>query len=189
MLAGMLQWFGFSPQGSTAPAPSLLHTSSMPWPRIGTDRFHALGGRATALASGLIHTTLGRATLCFQTPGPSSPQVAMASASPKGPVLSRMLPCFSEPATKTARHCGTKQGKAAPDSACHDTTVKVAVGALPTCLAHNTHQPSTTQPGVARGMLEHQPGGGQSSPQAPAPLTPSTQTHYSWGTCAHGMSL
>lgn len=43
--------------------PSLLHTSSMPRPRVGTDRFHAPGGKATALASGLIHTTLGRATL------------------------------------------------------------------------------------------------------------------------------
>lgn len=43
--------------------PSLLHTSSMPRPHVGTDRFHAPGGKATALASGLIHTTLGRATL------------------------------------------------------------------------------------------------------------------------------
>ena len=188
----MLQHFVFSPQGSTAPAPSLLHTSSMPRPRVGTDRFHAPGGRATALASGLIHTTLGRATLPLPDSGtklaPQS-QVMMGSASPKGPVLSRVLPCFSEPASKTARHCGTKQGKAALGWACHGTMVKVAVAVLPSCLAHNACQPGATQPGMARGMLEHQPGGGRSSPQAQAPLAPSPGTRCSWGACAHGMSL
>lgn len=177
-----------SPQGSTAAAPSLLHTSSMPRPRVGTDRFHALGGRATALASGLIHTTLGRATLLLpdsRTKLDPQSQAAMGSASPKEPVL----PCFLELASKTAQHCHVKQGKAAPRQAHHGTMVKAVVGALPSCLARNTRRPGTTQPGVPRGMLEHQPGGGWSSLRAQAPLTPSPGTHCSRGACAHASSL
>lgn len=181
-----------SPQGSTAAAPSLLHTSSMPRPRVGTDRFHAPGGRATALASGLIHTTLGRATPLLpdsRTRLAPQSQAAMGSASPKEPVLPWVLPRFLEMASKTAQHCCIKQGKAAPRQAHHSTMVKAVVGALPSCLARNTRRPGTTQPGVPRGTLEHQPGGGWSSLRAQAPLAPSPGTHCSRGACAHASSL
>lgn len=49
--------------------------------------------------------------------------------------------------------------------------VKVVMGALPSCLACKAHQPSTTQPGMAMRMLDHQPGGSQSPLKAQAPLT------------------
>lgn len=53
--------------------------------------------------------------------------------------------------------------------------VKVMAEALPSCLACNTCQHGTTQPGTARKMLKHQPGGGQSFTQVQAPLTPSQE--------------
>lgn len=68
-----------------------------------------------ALALGLIHTTLGRATLPLPESGTKlapQRQAAMGSASPERPMLPQMLSCFMELPGKITQHCVTKQGKA-----------------------------------------------------------------------------
>lgn len=68
-----------------------------------------------ALALGLIHTTLGRATLPLPESGTKlapQRQAAMGSASPERPMLPQMLSRFIELAGKTIQHCVTKEGKA-----------------------------------------------------------------------------
>lgn len=65
--------FFFPPKGSAAPAPSLLHTSSDATATRHRQLISRSGRQSTALAAGLIHTTLGRATPQIPNLGTKSP--------------------------------------------------------------------------------------------------------------------